>query len=71
MVQILMHSRMQVAGVLLTPTVLRCVREFHGQGSWASPEMVPSQSCPREEEERCLGTLICEQRSCLYLWVFL
>lgn len=46
-VQVLEQSRMQVAGVLLTPTVPRCACEFHGQGNWASPHMVPSQFRPR------------------------
>lgn len=70
-VQILKHSRMAAAGVLLTPTVLRCACEFHGRWNWASPEMVPSQFCPREEGSHCPRTMVCEQRSSLCLWIFL
>lgn len=58
--QILKHSRMQVAGVLLVPTVLSCACEFHGWWNWASPEMVPSWFYPTEREH-CLRTVVCEQ----------
>lgn len=44
--QFLEHSRMQVAGALLIPTVPRCACDFHDWWSWASPEMVPKGFYP-------------------------
>lgn len=55
MVPIRKHSRMQVAGVGLTPTVLGCACELHGPENQASPEMVPSSSTPDKWENIALG----------------
>lgn len=50
MVPIRKHSRMQGAGVWLTPTVLGCACELHGLENWASPEMIPNSSTPDKRE---------------------
>lgn len=55
MVPIRKHSRMQVAGVCLTPTALGCASELRGPENWASPEMVPSSSTPDKRETLSWG----------------
>lgn len=54
MVPIRKHSRMQVAGVGLTPTVVGCACELHGPENRASPEMVASSSTPAKRENIAL-----------------